>query len=445
METKLLTHNGSIHVDEFCLFVEARSSEIREACVASLAEKHYLQITFVNSIILSRMKEICSEYCSTQASVGTVAVSFVDATSEFSSLLNTAKADRNVYTWSRADNLHGATPTAFGEIHKALHQAENALQAFLRCLDPSGELNRGQASNTTPPPEPKLLYSDLNLGNARQFCDDAAATVIWNIVTSPQTHFSKYPLERTARAIVDLAKQCSLESGLALTLLVHWSKCSSDEMTKEFTYAVGLLRKKPLTIAELDPVQADIARRAENILKSAPLTRLLLKNTGFSNPSVLDRVKIHFVNVEILEVKGWAAPGCVVVNLMGLRTTLHLKSLGPTVALFGHELRHVLLRMANGGDFNFSSPEKEGMATPSLAAPFRESRYWFELEAIGAKFRFPDGDLDVDELITAIEDGLVGGHVPALTPEQVDRYSRLHLPPNEELAFDYESLISFCY
>ena len=133
------------------------------------------------------------------------------------------------------------------------------------------------------------------------------------------------------------------------------------------------------------------------------------------------------------------------MNLRGLHQTKHLKKLGPTVALFGHELRHVVLRMANGGDLNFSSQEKEEMTTPSLAAPLRESGYWFESQAIGEKFAFPDADLEVDDLVTAVDEGLLAGRVPALTREQVSQYSRFHAQPNVESAFDYEPQKHFCY
>jgi hypothetical protein len=87
-------------------------------------------------------------------------------------------------------------------------------------------------------------------------------------------------------------------------------------------------------------------------------------------------------------------------------------------------------------------------ATPDLAAPFRESGYWFERKAIGEKFHFPDA-AEVDDLITAVENGLLAGQVPALsdaTDAQVVEFShfRVHSQPHAELAFDYVPLRNFC-
>ncbi len=84
------------------------------------------------------------------------------------------------------------------------------------------------------------------------------------------------------------------------------------------------------------------------------------------------------------------------------------------------------------------------MADPSLADPIRESGYWFELQAIRDKFTFSSLDLDVDGLITAIEEGLSAGRVPALTPVQISKFSRFLAQPNVELAFDYEPVKHFC-
>ena len=441
-EKILLTHDGSIQVDDLCSFLEEKLSEIREAFVVSLAAKYFLHITFCSGVTISQVKDVCSKFLCLHTSAGKIEA--IDSSPEISMLLDRAKVDRNLFRWTKSEKIHGETPRTFGEMNKIRGRAENALNALLRCLDASGNFDQSKFLSTTPPTKPKLLYSELSSSNAGQFCDDAAATVIWNIYkscSSSAAYFSEYRIADTARAVLEIASKRDVESGLALSMLVHWSKCSSDEIIKAFCLALITLRAQPLALAKLNQAEERIATEAKEFLKSASLSKLLLENTGFTDSSVLDRIKIHYVNMEIEGVKGWAAPGSFVVNLYCLRSTKYLKKFGPTIALFGHESRHVVFIMANGGDLNFSAPENAEMATPSLATPNRESGYWFELRAIGGKFRYPNA---AEELSTAVEDGLRAGRVPALTEAQVVRYSIFCTDPNVELAFDYEPPCDFC-
>jgi hypothetical protein len=112
-----------------------------------------------------------------------------DATPEISKLLDTAKEDQTVFRWTKAEKVRGDIRTAFGEMGKTqpLDTAENAYRVLLLCMDSSGKFDPEKPLSISPPTKPKLLYSDLNVDNAGQFCNDAAAaaaSVIWNIFKS---------------------------------------------------------------------------------------------------------------------------------------------------------------------------------------------------------------------------------------------------------------------
>jgi hypothetical protein len=171
----------------------------------SLAAKYYLQIYFFKGVTKDQKTNICSELSVRSGS--TVALVYV--TPDISTLLDTAIADQDVLWWSKDGTVIGDSPRTFGQMNK-LGRAEIALQALLRCLDYSGNFDSKQTLCTPPPTNPKLLYSDLNLGNAGQFCDAAAATVIWNIYkacSSPTEYFSTYRIGETARAVLDISKK----------------------------------------------------------------------------------------------------------------------------------------------------------------------------------------------------------------------------------------------
>jgi hypothetical protein len=140
-------------------------------------------------------------------------------------------------------------------------------------------------------------------------------------------------------------------------------------------------------------------------------------------------------------LRGWCGPSLVVINLHALKDSYHLDNPVPMFALNGHERRHAILRKWCGNDFNFSSPTKPelvGYAKISELKHNNESGLWFELTAIGEKFRFDKENRKLTEaLMQAILDGVNAGKVPALDAAQLEKFQMLEVEHNKESAFDY--------
>ena len=441
----ILEHSGIEDLHQIFTFAAAKKIGISNARGACIKGRCYLEITLKGADDFFQIELMCAEFCkaSQQSTVFNVLKDprIID---EIRTLLSLVKAD--VLLWSPAEGLQGATSKVMGEYScsdpRDLKLSRQSFRILKSCMKKDGLVNSSLVRRLSPAIKPKLIYSDLNAGNALDFCDKAACAVFGNILmecAGHKSHFCQLPLERQCKQILDIADREDVESGLALSILLHISKCSSLKRARTFLTLVNLLHRTPLKIVDLNEGESSLLRKAKEILATPEYSRILLTNTNMNDATIISNMKVTFVEIESEEVRGWAGPSTVVVNKNAVKKTMHLKRYGPLTGLLGHEMRHVILRMAFGCDLNFSSPEKSNLACPSLRLIRCDSGYWFENTAIGEKFRFTTEYAQIDELIDSIEKGFDERRVPALSPEQVLRFSVCIQTPNEQMAIDYDS------
>jgi hypothetical protein len=189
---------------------------------------------------------------------------------------------------------------------------------------------------------------------------------------------------------------------------------------------------------EENPAIYDEARK---LVHAPPMKTILLQGTELDE-SALGQIKTVFVSLSIRGLRGWCGPSMAVINVYGLKNTYHLEHVAPMAALIGHETKHALQRKQSGNDLNFLSPTKPDLISHvaiSEANQNREAGLWFELTAIGEKFRFDKEDdrAMTIELMGEILKGLADKRVPALNDVQLRKYSSLRADHNQEAAFEY--------
>ena len=443
----ILEYNGLLDLHQLLTFVAAKHKEtIVSACGACITGRRFVEICLNNTVDLSDIERNCAEFSSLHSKHLTV-LRESNAVKHISKIVAKAKADGRVLPWTPENGLQ-RMPTVFGEMlmDSEPKRRHDILGIVESCCGEHGKVDFTLVKRLSPAAKHKLMYSQLNEGNAVQFCDDAACTVLENILmecAKSNSNFRQLDLDIPCRLITEIADREDIASGLALSILIHSSKCSSLERARKFLMLVDDLHRSALKIVKPDGNVMFLVQKAKAILGTPEYSRILLANTSITDVSIIKDMNVYFVEIDNEEIRGWAGPSSVVVNMNGLKKTMHLKRHGPLTILIGHEIRHVILRMIFGGDLNFSSPEKPNEACPSLPCKMQGSGYWFEVKAVGAKFRFPLSEtasrFGTAQLIDAIEKSFDEGRAPALSPEQICQFARCLRPPNLEMAFDYES------
>jgi len=314
------------------------------------------------------------------------------------------------------------------------------LSRLRTCLDDAtGLLNPDLVSQVSPRGSKcRLPYGSLDVAQYASFCKEAAETVAQNILTStaePESAFLSNDLRLTLDIVEKLSTQSNIESVAALSLLVHGSKSRTDLNVVQFINFARACGNKRYCLASADMCpKAEIIEAAKRILYTPPLSTCLLHGLSLREKDI-QQISLVFVYLVDDSIRGWCAPSMVVLNVyVLLNRTMHILHYIPLAVLVGHESRHALERM-DAGDFNFSTPDKAAQI-PSLDVGFRESGLGFELKAIGDKYKFTIHDDLVDDLISAIESGIIAGRRPALLPEDLVRFKFLKDSWNTEMPYD---------
>jgi hypothetical protein len=318
-------------------------------------------------------------------------------------------------------------------------------------LDSDGVFDFKQISEMSPRDnrgKKSLPYSALSPANAAAYCCDAAETVYHNIVIScslAESGFYEYDMRSCLNSIDSLATDGRMLSALALSALVHISKCSDRSMVKEFISIATKATKDTLYRKAFDEEcpSDDVLAQAKKLISTSPLADSLLRGFDILTVEDINNIAVEYVHFKEKGLRGWCAPGTVVLNVFALKHSLCLSRVEPLAVILGHESRHVLERRFEN-DMNFSTPDE---ADTSLPPKNRESGLGFELLAIGDKYSFdldPDDGLEseeavfLDDLVVAIRLGLASNLVPALNRKQLLRFRQRRAPWNHEMAFEYE-------
>ena len=131
----------------------------------------------------------------------------------------------------------------------------------------------------------------------------------------------------------------------------------------------------------------------------------------------------------------------VILILYALEDTHHLENPVPMFILVGNQKRNALLRKYYGNDLNLSSPVNADLAAHASKSDFKfnqGSGLWFELTAIGEKFRF-DKEMShgIEDVMRAIHVGVDAELVPALDAKQLLAFWSLRENDFQDQAFDY--------
>jgi hypothetical protein len=296
------------------------------------------------------------------------------------------------------------------------------------------------------PQKSRLIFLELNPSTAPEFCLAAGNTVAENITFScfsnGNSPFLGPRLCDALNSISRLSLRGDLEAGISLALLVHASKCADRVQFLKF-HSLALCAEH-LRIVE--PVSKDTFEFASEHLSKDPLKSILLQNTS-GMEGVLPKIQARFVELDDHDVRGWCAPRMAVFNRTATRNT-PLELPAPFLGLYGHELKHVVVRESNETDLNFSTPDKPELTSSCSALQLsnRESGLWFELTAIGEKYDFVrmKDHVDMAALVTAMHQGIEAGCSPVLSAEQRARFYHLGAPYNSELPFECADLCP-CY
>ncbi len=316
------------------------------------------------------------------------------------------------------------------------------------CLDGSGILDSKQISEVSPREDrtkSSLPYTLLSPENSAVFCRDAAETIARNVLLScsqPDSGFYLFDLRSCFDSIEKLAGSGTLLSALALSALVHMSKCTDADLVNGFiSIATKTTQESYRNANPAEHPSGDILAEARKLVSTSPLAVSLLRGFDDLTTEDIQDIRIEFVYLKDKFLRGWCAPGTVVLNIFALKQSLCLSCPGPLAVIIGHESRHVLERKVRG-DMNFSTPDKNDI---SLHPKNRESGLGFELNAIGEKFSFdldPDDDPEegdfLRDLVEAIGQGLASNKVPALDRAQLIRFRQRRAPRNLEMALEYQ-------
>ncbi len=305
-------------------------------------------------------------------------------------------------------------------------------------MNSSGLLDVSKYMTSSPTSRKSTLICEvLNQENAQKFCSEAAIVVADNIIislASPDSSFRKVNLGKCIKSVRAIADRINFQSALGLSLLVHASKSKNAKCLVLFS---SCMERNSLSIEDSPAIYED----ARKLVYEPPIKTILLQDTRLDD-STLDQIKTVFVSFQIGGLRGWCGPSMAVINLVGLRETYHLEHVAPMAVLLGHEMKHAVQRIQHGNDLNFSTPTKPDQiphVAISESNQNREAGLWFELTAIGEKFRFhkDDDPSETTDLMNDILKGLKEQRVPALNDEQLSRYFALSADHNSEAAFEY--------
>jgi hypothetical protein len=301
-------------------------------------------------------------------------------------------------------------------------------------LDDRGFLIPAASLPVETPRKSSMIFDLLTEDNAKLFCIQASETIAENILyrcyKNEHSPFFKTSVRRILDNVVRIASSGNMCSAISLALLVHLSKAITD--AESLKVMLGLFLDLDGVDYDIDVIAPSIYERARQYIDNTPMRKCLLKDLEVQAAD-LDSIVVRFVDFPDPRFRGWCAPGMVIINVRGLRDTMHLIHHIPLAVLIGHEMRHVLER---GDDFNHSTPESTIKREPALVEGHRESGLWFEIATIGGKFRFHKADKIV---VDAIEAGFADSKCPALDGVQVEAFEELGFTSsfNDEAAFEY--------
>jgi hypothetical protein len=305
-------------------------------------------------------------------------------------------------------------------------------------LDDQGFLIPWSSLPVETPRKRSMIFDQLTEDSTEIFCMQASETIAENILfncyQNENSPFFKTSVRSVLDNIIQIASLGNMRSAVSLALLLHLSKAITDE--ESLSAMLSLFTDLDGVEYEIDVEAPSVYEKARQYINDTPMRQCLLK--GLEVEADLDSIVVRFVDFPDSRFRGWCAPGMVIINIGGLRDTMHLLHHVPLAVLIGHEMRHVLERKHVGNDFNHSTPESTIEREPALIDGHRESQkgLWFELAAIGGKFRFHKKDTIVVE---AIEAGFADRKCPALDGVQVQAFKQrgLTLAWNHEAAFEY--------
>ena len=316
------------------------------------------------------------------------------------------------------------------------------------CLDDNGILDSKQISEVSPRQDrtkSALPYTQFSPDNSAVFCRDAAETIAHNVLLSclqPDSGFYLFDLRPCFNSIENLAADGTLLSALALSALVHMSKCTDADLVTGFISIATKTTRATYRKANAAEHPSDaILAEARNLVSTSPLAVSLLSGFDDLTTEDIQHIRVEFVYLRDKCLRGWCAPGTVVLNVFALKHSLSLSCPVPLAVIIGHESRHVLERKVQD-DMNFSTPDKIDIPLPPKN---RQSGLGFELNAIGERFSFdldPDDDPDegdfLRDLVEAIGQGLANNKVPTLDHAQLFRFRQRRAPRNHEMALEYQ-------
>jgi hypothetical protein len=312
-----------------------------------------------------------------------------------------------------------------------------SIAKLLNLLDDRGFLKPWSSIPPETPKKRSMIFDQLTEDNTKIFCAQASETIAENILFGCYQNENSPFFNTSVRSVLDnilkIASLGNMRSAVSLALLLHLSKAITDKESLGAT--LGLFTDLDGVEYEINVKVPSVYEIARRYIHNTPMRQCLLKHLEVEAAD-LDSIVVRFVDFPDPRFRGWCAPGMVIINIRGLRDTMHLLHHIPLAVLIGHEMRHVLVRKHVGNDFNHSTPESTIRRGPALIDEHHESGLWFELDAIGGKFRFHKRDTSVVE---AIEAGFADCKCPALDGVQVQEFNQrgLTLAWNHKAAFEY--------
>jgi hypothetical protein len=407
----------------FCAFITAAGLQLESSRGVRIDTQNYIE--FETPLDMVRIRAVCSRYCSEQNVRSCEIVIFEDSNPSCQMFL-AAEESETLLSWTK--------PNPDEKLGSKRYSFDSSIEILKSCLDSKSQcLDRAKVEILTPRvKKANLVFSSLNAKNSARFCMDAVDVIVENILVSCASGNPAYyvtEMKETLDRLQEMSARGTLESGIALCLLVHASKAAKLGRKNIFVELVDCL-----TESNLEIVRAPSSfEGALELLRKQLLRDVLLQNTCLSD-SALDEIETKFVNVRC-NVRGWCGPSMTIINVWPLRETMHLDDPVAMFALLGHETKHAVVRKSNGNVLNFSSPSKPDLVK-GLEFPNRESGLWFEMNAIGQKFDFRKGSPEVLNLIKEIRAGLDAGSVPALSEQQIPKFAKLFADCNEEFGFE---------
>ena len=403
--------------------------KITQAVGARINGITYIELKISQSMNLVDVHNFLSEYQKVRNGMRLCKVVPNDESNSDCQRFKTAFENKFTVSWSKCEK---SAPNG------SVVDSDSTLDILARFLDDSGFWDRKKYFSSSPrPSKPTLIYTELNEAIAPSFCLDAVNTIAENVILNlalADSSFREEKLDECIHSLREISARRDYLSAIGLSLLVHASKSKSPQALVSLSAS---LAQDSLSIVE----SPDVYKVASRFLLESHMKAILLQGTDL-HESELDKIQTIFVSFKNMAVRGWCGPSMAVINVYALSCTYHLENPAPMVALVGHERRHAVLRKCFGNDLNFSSPTKaDVIAHPAISEykQKREAGLWFEMTAIGWKFRFhKDGNrVLTSQLMEAILKGFTAGRVPALSDEQVKRFWTLRANHNDECALEY--------